>query len=170
MKFKLRIFVIFIILAVFLKLNGERLLSREEIPNNFLERGVMDYFPCSDCHRKKTPNPAKRKLLKEHTDIQLNHAVKNIWCVDCHNLANRDKLRLINGELIPFSKSFLLCGQCHGTIYRDWKVGVHGKRTGFWNGEKVYRLCVHCHNPHSPGFKPIKPKSPPLKPNDIKWQ
>lgn len=170
MKLKSNFFIIFIILPVFLILNYKYLISEEELPKKFIERNAIDYFPCSDCHRNKTPNPTRRKLVKEHTNIQLKHAEKNIWCVNCHNLHNRDSLRLINGELIPFSRSFLLCGQCHGTIFRDWKVGVHGRRTGFWNGEKVYRLCVDCHNPHSPRFKPIKPKSPPWKPNDIKWQ
>ena len=31
--------------------------------------------------------------------------------------------------------------------YRDWKAGVHGKRTGEWDGRKDYLLCVNCHNP-----------------------
>jgi hypothetical protein len=44
---------------------------------------------------------------------------------------------------------------------------VHGKRTGYWNGQKQYLLCVNCHNPHSPHFKPIKPKPAPVPPRDI---
>jgi len=48
---------------------------------------------------------------------------------------------------VPFTASYELCGQCHGDKYRDWKVGVHGKRTGMWNGKKTYYLCVNCHNP-----------------------
>jgi len=55
-----------------------------------------------------------------------------------------------------------LCGQCHGEKYRDWRVGVHGKRTGDWNGKKRYLLCAHCHNPHTPRFSPIKPLPPPV--------
>ena len=57
-----------------------------------------------------------------------------------------------------------VCGQCHGDKYRDWKAGVHGKRTGYWNGKKQYLLCVHCHNPHQPHFKPLKPMPPPTPP------
>ena len=72
------------------------------------------------------------------------------WCLDCHNPDDRDKLRLANGDLVSFEESYYLCGQCHGTIFRDWKAGIHGKRTGEWNGRKQYRLCVHCHNPHNP--------------------
>ena len=78
--------------------------------------------------------------------------------------------RLANGDLVSFEESYNLCGQCHGTIFRDWKAGIHGKRTGEWNGRKQYRLCVHCHNPHSPRFKPIKPLPPPDKPLEIKYQ
>jgi hypothetical protein len=37
-----------------------------------------------------------------------------------------------------------------------------------WNGEKQYLLCVHCHWPHDPEFKPIAPMPPPVMPSDIK--
>jgi len=29
----------------------------------------------------------------------------------------------------PVHESYRLCGQCHGTQYRDWRSGIHGKRT-----------------------------------------
>ena len=50
---------------------------------------------------------------------------------------------------------------------RDWRAGVHGKRTGSWNGQKQYLLCVNCHNPHSPHFQPLKPMPPPVPPSAI---
>jgi hypothetical protein len=40
---------------------------------------------------------------------------------------------------------------------------VHGRRTGQWNGQKGYLLCVHCHNPHQPHFKPMAPKPAPIR-------
>jgi len=125
-------------------------------------------FPCSDCHKEMKPNPTRRELKDEHTNIVLNHAQGQRWCLDCHDTSNRDKLRLVNGEKIGFDESFRLCGQCHGDKYRDWKVGVHGKRTGMWDGEKQYLLCVHCHNPHDPRFKPLQPMPPPTRPENIK--
>jgi hypothetical protein len=125
-------------------------------------------FPCSECHKEMKPNPARRELKDEHTGIVLNHAQGQRWCLDCHDISNRDKLRLVSGEKIGFDESFRLCGQCHGDKYRDWKVGVHGKRTGMWNGEKQYLLCVHCHNPHDPRYKPIPPMPPPTRPEDTK--
>jgi hypothetical protein len=122
-------------------------------------------FPCTQCHAHMQPPNAKRRVLTEyHTDIVLHHAENQRWCTDCHNLNNRDKLRLVSGELIDFTESYRLCGQCHGDKFRDWKVGVHGKRTGSWNGDKQYLLCVHCHNPHDPKFKPLTPMPPPKRP------
>jgi hypothetical protein len=125
-------------------------------------------FPCSDCHKDMKPNPARRELKDEHTNIVLNHAQGQRWCLDCHDTYDRDRLHLVNGQKIRFEESYLLCGQCHGDKYRDWKVGVHGKRTGMWNGEKQYLLCVHCHNPHDPAFKPLQPMPPPVRPENIR--
>ena len=127
-------------------------------------------FPCSDCHAEMEPNPKRRELVEMHDDIVLHHAEGQRWCLDCHNLEDRDKLRLVSGEVIPFSESYRLCGQCHGDKYRDWKVGIHGKRTGYWNGEKQYLLCAHCHNPHSPRFKSLEPMPPPVRPEELNRQ
>jgi hypothetical protein len=131
-----------------------------------------DIFPCSDCHEDMDVNSERRILEDEHVEISkmFNHASEQRWCLDCHNPDNRDVLRLANGDLVSFEESYFLCGQCHGTIFRDWKAGIHGKRTGEWNGKKQYRLCVHCHNPHSPKFKPIKPLPPPNNPLEIKYR
>ena len=122
-------------------------------------------FPCRGCHAAMEVNRIKRELKEEHSDIALRHAETMRWCLDCHNAKNRDTLRLYNGELIDVTESHRLCGECHGNVYRDWKAGIHGKRTGsFAGGERTYLLCAHCHNPHEPAFKPIKPEPPPLKP------
>ncbi len=125
-------------------------------------------FPCSDCHADMEPNLQRRELEDMHTDIVLHHAEGQRWCLDCHNPNDRDKLRLVSGELIEFSESYRLCGQCHGDKFRDWKVGIHGKRTGDWNGDKQYLLCAHCHNPHDPKFKPITPMAPPVRPGQAR--
>jgi hypothetical protein len=128
-------------------------------------------YPCSQCHEGMKANPLRRELTF-HTEIAegFNHDKEHRWCLDCHNTDNRDVLRSVGGKPITFEESYYLCGQCHGTIFRDWKAGVHGKRTGSWNGEKQYRLCVHCHIPHWPRFKPIEPMPPPDKPEDIQYR
>ena len=128
-----------------------------------------DIFPCSECHNEdQPPNPERRVLEDMHEEIVLRHDEEHRWCLDCHDAENRDKLRLANGTLIPFEKSYRLCGQCHGDKYRDWRAGVHGRRSGDWNGDKQYLLCVHCHYSHEPGFQPIAPKPAPMPPGEIK--
>jgi cytochrome c553 len=119
-------------------------------------------FPCSNCHAGLETNAKRRELKDEHTSIKLRHAEQERWCLDCHNAANRDKLKLADGETIAFTESYRLCGQCHGNIYKDWKAGIHGKRVGYFKGGKrTYFLCVNCHNPHDPAFKPLPP---PVRP------
>lgn len=142
----------------------------QEVPKKFLTPApplTPGIFPCSQCHKLMPVNRQQRKLEMMHQEIVLKHMPEG-WCFDCHNPDNRDKLRLANGRLVRFEESYYLCGQCHGTILRDWKAGLHGKRTGNWNGEKQYRLCVHCHLPHDPVFKSLEPMPPPARPGDIK--
>lgn len=128
-----------------------------------------EIFPCSQCHNEDQPtNKKRRKLKMEHKDIVLQHDQEHRWCLDCHDSDNRDQLRSASGEPIKFEESFRLCGQCHGDKLRDWRIGIHGKRTGEWNGKKEYLLCVHCHNPHSPKFKPVAPMPPPVRPEQIR--
>lgn len=127
-----------------------------------------DIFPCSDCHDGTDVNRTQRKLTDAHEDIVLHHDEQNRWCLDCHDATNRDKLHLASGKLIDFTESYKLCGQCHGPTLRNWKAGEHGKRTGEWSGRKEYLLCAHCHNPHSPRFKPLKPLPPPQRPESLK--
>ncbi len=136
-----------------------------ELPPPPLTDGV---FPCNDCHEGREPDTSRREIA-EH-DFKFEHDAEHRWCFDCHDIENYDKLKLASGEAIDFAESFKLCGQCHGDKYRDWRAGVHGRRTGEWSsgGHKTYLLCVHCHNPHSPRFKPIKPLPPPVRPERLR--
>jgi len=128
---------------------------------------LTDDFPCNACHDYREPSSVRRELVEWHDEILFDHDSENRWCLDCHDMNSRDSLKLASGKLLDFKESYKLCGQCHGEKLRDWKIGVHGKRTGDWNGEKKYYLCVHCHNPHSPKFKPIKPEPPPIRQEEI---
>ncbi len=136
-----------------------------EVPKPPFSDGI---FPCTSCHDgKQVKLNTQRRELAMHSEIELHHG-PNQWCLDCHDATNRDNLHLAGGEKISFDKSYLLCGQCHGDKLRDWRIGIHGKRTGSWNGQKQYLLCVNCHNPHSPHFRPLKPMPPPTRPENIK--
>jgi hypothetical protein len=115
---------------------------------------------CETCHREiRDP---------QHRNVVLRHA-EGHRCLDCHHPDDRDVLRLANGQKVPFEESYRVCGQCHGPNLRDWKAGLHGKRTGSWDGERQYLLCVHCHrDPHAPRFPAMAPEAPPVRPEDIR--
>jgi formate-dependent nitrite reductase cytochrome c552 subunit len=142
-----------------------RQTERVEVPPPPFTEGI---FPCSACHAGMKVNRTRRPLTEMHTDIVLKHGAEGRWCLDCHDAQNRDMLHLAGGELVPFDESYRLCGQCHGEKYRDWRAGVHGRRTGYWNGHKTYLLCANCHNPHEPRFKPIAPKPAPVPPTGLR--
>ena len=171
-KGRMPLYVVMFFAALFAVMPLSRGMSEEEFPKYTVPPAPFSegIYPCSNCHGAMPTNPQRRKL-SYHQDIKLhNHAEKQRWCLDCHNPDDRDKLRLASGKTIPFDESYLLCGQCHGPIFRDWKVGIHGKRTGYWNGKKLYRLCAHCHNPHSPRFKSLQPLPPPVRPENLNRQ
>jgi hypothetical protein len=114
-------------------------------------------FPCSGCHATLEKSGTRRELaFHDEQQSVFSHDAEHRWCLDCHDLQNRDVLRLASGATVPFTESYRLCGQCHGDKYRDWRAGVHGKRIGRWDGQKMYFLCVNCHNPHSPRFKGVE--------------
>jgi hypothetical protein len=152
-----------VVLSLPVLVGGAKLSEEFPVPRPPFSEGI---FPCSNCHAGMETNPKRRVLKEAHEDIRLKHAEQSRWCLDCHDAANRDRLRLANGDHVEFTESYVLCGQCHGIQYRDWKAGIHGKRTGHFDGKKEYLLCVHCHNPHEPRFKPLKPMPPPFKPTD----
>ena len=131
-----------------------------EVPPPPFSDGI---YPCNTCHDSLAPN-ATRRVLEFHDEIQLKHDEQHRWCLDCHDTVNRDVLHLASGQKLSFDESYMLCGQCHGEKLRDWRAGVHGRRTGQWNGHKTYLLCVNCHSPHQPRFKPLVPKPAPKPP------
>ena len=129
-----------------------------------LDRPEMDdeYWPCDDCHEGEDTNVEVREMDDEHDEMEFGHGTT--WCLDCHDVNEREKLHLAGGTLVDFDDSWRLCTQCHGGKLDDWRAGVHGKRTGSWRGDREYRPCVTCHNPHSPTFEPIAPKPGPARP------
>lgn len=124
-------------------------------------------FPCSACH--PGPGDPTPRRLEYHQEIQERfvHPKRQHSCLDCHDLARRDLLRLQSGQPVPFEESYRVCGQCHYARYRDWRRGIHGKRIGRWDGEKTYLLCVQCHDPHAPRLKPFKPERRPPRPAEV---
>jgi hypothetical protein len=157
--------ILFLTLSAFPSLANGAAGQEFPVPPPPFTEGI---FPCSNCHASMETNRKKRELKDEHTKIRMHHAETMRWCLDCHDAKDRDKLRLYNGDLIDFTESHRLCGECHGNIYKDWKAGIHGKRTGYFmgTGKRTYLLCAHCHDPHEPKFKRMIPEPPPFRPTD----
>jgi hypothetical protein len=129
-------------------------------------------FDCYACHEKGKPPPLRfdtnQNLIipKEHPDIVMHHGSheRNNNCFNCHDELNLELLQTRDKRELKLSNSAPLCGSCHGPTYRDWEAGVHGRTGGYWNrslGDYDRKLCVNCHNPHSPKFPGRKPAPGP---------
>ncbi len=129
-------------------------------------------FDCYACHTKGKPPvllfDTNQNLIipKEHRDIVMGHGShgRNNNCFNCHNETNLTLLQTRDGHEVTFMNSQLLCGSCHGPTYRDWEAGVHGRTSGYWDrdlGPMDRKICVNCHDPHSPPFPGRKPAPGP---------
>ncbi|WP_407898710.1 hypothetical protein [Ferrigenium sp. UT5] len=136
---------------------------------------------CAACHDGQTvpfPKSNKPRELGMHQDIvedslQLQHGRGAIWCLDCHNATDRNSLKDRQGAKVSFNQPQKLCGSCHGQVYANWRMGIHGKRIGSWKtgGKKRWWVCTECHNPHTvqkARFDPIKPEAAPELPRGMK--
>jgi len=121
----------------------------------------LTFFPCTACHAALTPNPTPRKLVVAPHPAALDHGRGRIWCLDCHQLKDRDHLHTFAGEPVDFDDAYLVCGQCHFNRQRDWYFGAHGKRADNWRGQRLIYDCTACHDPHSPSLKARAPSPPP---------
>lgn len=122
-------------------------------------------YNCMECHRLF---PARwhynDRPFNEHKDIKLEHG-NNRFCLNCHHPTNRNAFVDYDGAEIAQQDVVLLCAKCHGTTYRDWQAGAHGRQNGFWKadeGPKTRLRCIQCHDPHHPKFPDMKPL-PPLR-------
>jgi hypothetical protein len=135
---------------------------RGEIQPLRLQRGGFTYN-CNECHRVFESVEGRKRLIAEHTDINLNHGA-NDYCFNCHHRSNRNAYAAHDGSEIPSTQPARLCGKCHGLVYRDWENGVHGRKSGYWDGTQGNNkqlLCIQCHDPHSPKFPSLKPMPGP---------
>ena len=137
----------------------------ERIPKLMAED--MPYYPCDNCHNSPEAfNPTPRKMDVMHTDKAVHFAniVVGTWCHRCHQAGNYLTLHLQNGTEVSLNETYLLCRECHGPQYNDWRKNIHGKRIGLWAGPRQVYSCPECHDPHSPAFKPLKPLPAPVTP------
>ncbi len=120
-------------------------------------------YRCSDCHSLFDSPPETTRQLTQHREIILKHGL-NTRCFNCHNRENRNAFVDDAGGEIPYDQPQVLCARCHGTVFRDWENGVHGRTNGYWEKSKgvAQRLrCIQCHDPHEPPFPPMHPAPGP---------
>lgn len=117
------------------------------------QRPGLTLYPCSTCHAVLPPNSEPRLIAAPHV-ASLPHGNGRFWCLECHDLRDRDRLRGLRGQPIDFDDSYLVCGQCHFRQQKDWYFGAHGKRVANWRGERQSYNCAHCHDPHDPALRP----------------
>jgi hypothetical protein len=119
-------------------------------------------YNCMECHKLTQARWHYDRPMNEHKDIQLAHG-NNRFCLNCHHATNRNAFVDYDGSEIAQKDVVLLCAKCHGTTYRDWQAGVHGRQNGFWKaslGDKTKLRCIQCHDPHSPKFHAMPPLAP----------
>lgn len=120
-------------------------------------------YNCMECHKLFPAKWHYDRPMNEHKDLKLDHG-NNRFCLNCHHPSNRNAFVDYDGSEIQQADVVKLCAKCHGTTYRDWEAGVHGRQNGHWNasmGEKTKLRCIQCHDPHSPKFREMK-ALPPL--------
>lgn len=120
-------------------------------------------YRCSDCHSLFESPPETTRQLTQHREIVLKHGL-NTRCFNCHHRDNRNAFVDDAGGEIPYDQPQMLCARCHGTVFRDWENGVHGRTNGYWDkarGEAKRLRCIQCHDPHEPPFPPMRPAPAP---------
>jgi formate-dependent nitrite reductase cytochrome c552 subunit len=134
--------------------------------------GDTSMYACYSCHEPGNEpvvlrDEEGRVQYEEHTwDFELRHGQnnRNEYCYTCHNADNLEQLITPQGLVLDVFDSNPLCGGCHGTTYRDWEAGLHGRVSGFWlktAGAQKKEDCASCHNAHNPAFPSMAPWPPP---------
>jgi uncharacterized protein YlaI len=131
-----------------------------------LRREPLFEYTCNECHRVFDTEGSGKNRIAEHVDLKLNHG-SNDNCMNCHHKENRNAYVTNDGNEIPSNRPEILCSKCHGMVYRDWMIGVHGRVTVSWNRNKKgwhLLVCTECHDPHDPGFPQLVPMPGPSIP------
>lgn len=125
---------------------------------------TFDGAPCQSCHEGVDAlqgDPKEKGVF--HEKIEIKHG-RNQHCFNCHNRKQPADFSNFDGSPIKLKDVQLLCAKCHGTTFRDWNNGAHGRRSGHWDvskGGPKPTVCIACHNPHWPVFKPLTAAPPP---------
>lgn len=128
--------------------------------------GSRAAIACATCHVSLDPSKppfasGKSNASEFHSSVNLAHGT--LVCGSCHNRPDPSQLHLADGAPLvirSIEDSIQLCGQCHGSQYRDYQHGAHGGMRGYWDlrqGPRERNHCVACHGAHAPAFPPVMP-------------
>ena len=134
---------------------------------------IISMRNCAECHPPSDPVkleyddsgnvivPAAHKGL-----LSMAHgkSLRNNNCYNCHDRDELDQLHTPEGAKLKFEQATLLCASCHGTTFRDWNAGAHGRTGGYWDrtaGPIKREECTSCHDPHAPAFTGLIPMPGP---------
>lgn len=145
---------------------------RQSAAELIASKGDTSGLECYACHERGKPptvhfdENGQIKLPEEHNDLVMQHGQhnRNIHCFNCHDPENLDTLKTRDGRSLKWAETTELCASCHGPTYRDWKIGIHGRVSGYWDlrrGPATRVECASCHHPHAPQFPQLPPAPPP---------
>jgi len=108
----------------------------------------------------KPTRPLPNGFEKHEIELEMHDilGVGDAACLACHDAPTKDpgKLILPDGSLVDITGDVSrVCQRCHFEKYRDWQVGVHGKR-------EPKCTAAGCHDPHTPSWIFI-PALPPFQ-------
>lgn len=125
---------------------------------------------CAECHPPNDPvkvdydADGNVKMPDAHKGLMSMAHGHNNNCFNCHDKGQLDQLHTAEGAKLKFEQATLLCAGCHGTTYRDWMAGAHGRTSGHWDrsaGPYERQDCTACHDPHAPAFTGLIPMPGP---------
>lgn len=118
------------------------------------EYRLQNYTMCAECHEEKY----EATLDDVHGDALAEGNENAAVCTDCHGA------HYVETPDEPRSRISITCGQCHGTIFEEYRDSVHGEALLEESNPDV-ATCVDCHGVHSipdPNLAAFRNSSPQL--------
>lgn len=124
------------------------------VADSLREYRLLNYPLCGDCHVDKY----EASLDGVHGEALVAGNDEAAVCTDCHGA------HYVEEPDEPRSRISLTCGQCHGTIFNEYKDSVHGAALLEESNQDV-ATCTDCHGVHfipDPNLAAFRNTSPQL--------
>lgn len=128
--------------------------------------GELAFYPCTDCHpvtlgadgKPTSPLPIDFEGHEIVLEVHDTLGAGSEGCLACHDDPGADPGQLVlpDGSLVDITGEISrVCQRCHFEKYREWQVGIHGKR-------QPTCTSAGCHDPHTPSWIYV-PALPPFQ-------